>query len=1211
MNFTLIKMNRIVIFVIILFYSNLCYSQTDTLFWFAAPDVSSNNLVNPSSNFDKPVYLRISSYNQPATVTITQPANPLFIPIIQNIGSNSFVSVDLTAYLTSLELTPPNAILNYGIKVASTANITVYYEVASTYCNCNPEIYTLKGKNALGKAFYIPAQNEFNNNPGYNPRAYNTFNIVASEPNTTVTIVPSNNIVGHQAGIPFQINLEMGQCYSAQASSQSGQFHLQGSKVTSDKPIAITISDDLVTPSWGSCADLMGDQIVPVNVIGTDYIGVKGFLSNNNDRLYIIATQQDTKVFINGNSLPIANLNESQTFSYTFGAVNAVYVHTDKPVYVLHLTGNGCELSNSLLPSIVCTGSEQVTFTRTTNQECYLMLMTKNGNQTGFVLNGMSSLINANSFSVVPGTNNLWVAARLQFSLADIPINVATMVKNTKGVFHLGFMNGNAGGGCRYGYFSSYNTYSPEINPRTFCLGDSSQFQLSDTTMLSTVLWDFGEPGSSGNFSTSRHPKHFFQKAGTYKVMAIYNYECGIDTSYQDIVVNEKPAAIIFGNDKVSCINPVTLTAGDGSCTYLWSNGLTTSTISATSTGDYSVTKTNAFGCSVRDTVKVKINQPQVPIISGAASAESGPSLAVYSTESGMSNYSWNVSSGGRIISGVGTNIIEVTWLTNGSQSVSVTYNDQNGCSSPTASSEPVLVYSLPIPSISGLSAACVGASDIVYTTESGMTGYSWSVSPGGTITSGLSTHSISVKWDSPGNQKVSVNYTDNLGYSAKLPSSKDVVVNTLPVPAISGSSYICSEGSIVIYNTQSAMKNYQWTVSDGGSVISGNQTNSLNVLWNKPGEQYVELNYSDINGCAANVPTRKTLTYNPSQVPDIIGLTAVCQGSTDVTYSTEAAMTDYKWNVSAGGIIQSGSSTNTIFVGWNNVGDQQVRVNYKKPNGCTNLTDGIKNVKVNSLPIPSIGGSLSTCLNSMDNSYTTETGMSDYSWTISSGGELISAKNANAINVKWDNIGSQTVSVNYTDLNGCKANSSSNLHVTVNPLPAPVILGPASVAVESTQLYKTDPLMTGYSWSVSDGGEILTSFGNQVRVKWNFPGDQMVSVNYTNQYGCWALSGQDYNVSVNKLNISATEGFSPNGDGINDFLVFYGLKYYPGSKLIVHNKDGSLVYQSDDYQNDWDGHLMMKGIAVPVKVATGVYYYTLKLGITNQIIRGFVYIAY
>ena len=628
----------------------LGFAQTDQVFWFAAPEVSVSN-----NNFDKPIYLRISSYDKPTSVTITQPANSNFMPINLNIGVNSFVSVDLSQFIETFEVKPANQILNYGLKITSTNNVTVYYEVASTYCNCNPEIYTLKGKNALGTTFYIPSQNEFVNNPLYNPSPYNTFNLVATKANTKITIVPSKNIVGHVAGIPFQITLNEGECYSAQATSQTGANHLAGSKVTSDKPIAITISDDLVTPSWGSCADLMGDQIVPVNVIGTDYIGVKGFLSNNNDRLYILATQDNTQVFINGSTGPIATLNESQTFSFTFGINNSVYVHSDKPVYVLHLTGNGCELSHALLPPIVCTGSQQVTFTRTASQECYLMLITRNGNQSGFQINGNSSLISGSSFSVVPGTNNEWVAARLQFDLNQIPIGSPTRITNSKGVFHLGFMNGNQTGGCRYGYFSSYNSYLPTIESTNLCIGDSTEFQLSDPSQLTGVFWDFGDPESLRNTSALINPKHLYGKIGTYQVSAVYAYECGSDTVSQNVTIHELPIPTIKGPTEV----------------YLGNSG------------------TN------------------------------------YSSEPDMTDYLWTISSGGTITGGAGTNSISVNWNSEGNQQVSVRYIQSNGCSAQISASKDVSVLPIKLKIAEGFSPNGDGINDLLI--FSGLESYPYS----------------------------------------------------------------------------------------------------------------------------------------------------------------------------------------------------------------------------------------------------------------------------------------------------------------------------------------------------------------------------------------------------------------------------------------------------------------------------------------------------
>jgi len=88
-------------------------------------------------------------------------------------------------------------------------------------------------------------------------------------------------------------------------------------------------------------------------------------------------------------------------------------------------------------------------------------------------------------------------------------------------------------------------------------------------------------------------------------------------------------------------------------------------------------------------------------------------------------------------------------------------------------------------------------------------------------------------------------------------------------------------------------------------------------------------------------------------------------------------------------------------------------------------------------------------------------------------------------------------------------------------------------------------------------------------------------------------------------------EGFSPNGDGKNDKLVFGGLENYLQSQLYVYTRLGLLVYQSSDYQNDWNGKPSEKTLESLQTVPTGVYYYILKLGGTTRVVKGFIYVGY
>ncbi len=79
----------------------------------------------------------------------------------------------------------------------------------------------------------------------------------------------------------------------------------------------------------------------------------------------------------------------------------------------------------------------------------------------------------------------------------------------------------------------------------------------------------------------------------------------------------------------------------------------------------------------------------------------------------------------------------------------------------------------------------------------------------------------------------------------------------------------------------------------------------------------------------------------------------------------------------------------------------------------------------------------------------------------------------------------------------------------------------------------------------------------------------------------------------------------TPNGDGINDILVFPCLAtpLYPSNRLIVFNQWGDEVYSVSPYLNDWQGTYKDKDLPV------GTYYYLLDLGNGTQSIRDFVVI--
>ena len=88
----------------------------------------------------------------------------------------------------------------------------------------------------------------------------------------------------------------------------------------------------------------------------------------------------------------------------------------------------------------------------------------------------------------------------------------------------------------------------------------------------------------------------------------------------------------------------------------------------------------------------------------------------------------------------------------------------------------------------------------------------------------------------------------------------------------------------------------------------------------------------------------------------------------------------------------------------------------------------------------------------------------------------------------------------------------------------------------------------------------------------------------------------------------------SPNGDNLNDFLVFDEVEEYPHNKLVIYNRWGTIVYQTEDYKNNWDGTSNGRAtINKEDKLPAATYFYYLELGdkpnTYQKLKKGWVYI--
>lgn len=595
------KRNRLALLALFLFVKlTVSVAQIDTSFWFAAP------WVTPDHWWKENYVMHISTFNTPNTVVrLRQPSAiaPNKYDTTINIPANSNFDYvfwrDKNASPTnfgfdSLETRPANTVLPYGLYISSSSNITIVYDVITRAPNFfNPETFSLKGQNGLGTEFVCPFQTRWNNkNLGGNlngdpigvTQPKQQINIVASKPNTVVWITPKTNVVGHPANITYSIMLtNFGSSYTIENVNQNTATlgnNLSGTIVVADKPISVTVADDSVSGVTG-CYDLMGDQIVPADIVGTDYILNKGYMNGpEHEGAYVVGTENFTQLTINDGVTTTTLINKGDTYHYKT-TQSLTYINATKPVYCLHASGTGCELGEALLPPLNCAGSNLVSFSRTNNQGFYLNLLCKNGSQSTFTLNNSTSTvtvpITAANFTLVPGTGTLsggpFYGGQLNLTnITTLPIGSYT-VANSVDVFALGVFGGNASTGGLFHYMSSFlrKTFVTTQSVTPVCVSPGVTIPLTGTVSGGAItgIWSTNGSGTFGAYTSTVNTistLYTLSNADTLLTSLVFSLtstgNCTPKTATMSVPIIQRPKVAI-GTGSIICKNnvvPIVLT---------------------------------------------------------------------------------------------------------------------------------------------------------------------------------------------------------------------------------------------------------------------------------------------------------------------------------------------------------------------------------------------------------------------------------------------------------------------------------------------------------------------------------------------------------------------------------------------------------------------------------------------------------------------------
>jgi len=1070
----------------------------------------------------------MTSFNQTANVTISEPANTANFPTqVIVVPANSTVSIDLTPWKEIIESKPPDTRLNYGLHIHSNVPITAYYEEAS---NNNPEIFTLKGNNALGTSFYIPSQDTLYNHTFSPPQiqAYNSFDIVATEDGTTVTITPKNAIVGHASKSTFTVPLDKGQVYSAQATGLNGRDHLMGSTVTSDKAVAITVKDDSDQFPGLNNYDLTGDQIVPVNIVGMQYIVVRGYSNGTmNDWVFVTATADNTSVSVNGTLATSINAGESYRFKMSLTDTSA-YVETSKPAYVLHLTGYGGEAGSALLPPMNCTGSSQIAFTRTTQYSFELIILTKAGAQGAFTLDGNATLVTAPMFHTV-AANPTFMYARIDFPVGTLPVG-AHILANSQDIFHMGVIHTYFTGqpGCSYGYFTDFASLNLGPN-QVVCQGTSISLDAGPNRL--SYDWYY-----NGTLYATGVQTITVSNPGSYSV-TVNDHSCILSDT---VVLSNYPFTnpVITGTTEFCAGNPQQLSVQGNYSSYLWTTGAVTQSITVNASGSYGVTVSDNNQCQGSTSVNVTVHPLPTATISGttAVCQNTTPPQITFTGSSGTAPYTftYNINGGSNVTitttsgNSVTLNVATGTPGTFAYSLVSIQDASPTLCSQLQSGSATVTVNALPTATIAGTIAVCQNAPQplITFTGASATPPYTFTYKINGGSNQVINTTSGNiVTLAAPTNvagtfvySLVSVQDGSSTLCTQPQVGSAVVTINPLPSAAISGTTAVCqnSAAPLVTFTGASATAPYTFTYTiNGGSnqtitTISGNSV-SIAAATSTPGSYvYALVSVQDASGtlCSQAQAGTATVTVNPLPTATITGSISVCKNSTAplVTFTGALATAPYTFTYTLNGgsnqtITTVSGNSISIAVPTTIVGTYLyalVSVQDASGTHCSQAQNGNATVTVNPLPTGTIGGTTAVCQGATSPliTFTGASASAPYTFTYNVNGganQQVTTVSGNSVNIAAPTLIPGTfiyslVSVQDGSTTACSQVQTGTATVTVNPLPTASISGTTAVCQNSssplvtfTGASATAPYTFTYKINGGASQQVTTSSGSSI----------------------------------------------------------------------------------------------------------------------------------
>ncbi len=915
----------------------------------------------------------------------------------------------------------------------------------------------------------------------------------------TVNAIPTGTLTATESSVTANDNIICaGSNVTFTATSGYGSYIFKVNGTTTQSGISNVYNTSTLTNGQSvtvdaangfNCGATFGPIVITVNALPTPTLSADRTSICPGDAVTFTAGGGTSYTFkVNGSPVQSGASNIYTTTTLTNG----------QSVTVTTTNASGCSATSSAIvitvnalptgtlnasATSICTG-DNVTFTATAGYTNYNFKVNGISVQNGSS-NTYSSTTLTNPSAVAVDVTN---AAGCQATFGPVVITVNLLPSGTLS--------------------ATENSGTPDDN--SICSGSSVTF----TATAGFGNYDFKVNGISQQSSASNtFTTSTLANNDAVTVTATNGSNCSATFNTITITVIPSPAGTLTATPNPICTGDnVTLTATAGFDNYDFKvNGSTVqngsaNTYSSTTfaNGDVvTVEVSSANACittfnSVTITVNALPSGTLVPVENSGNTADDGiictGTSVVFTAPAGFTNYNFLLNA--ISIQNGPSNTYTNATLANGDM-VAVAITNASGCIA-LLNTVTVSVNSYPVVQpITGTTTICVNETTALSNTT-----------PAGVWSTSNATHATVdaagiVTGIGTGTAVISYTVTNAAGCSTT--ENILVTVNGLPfVSPISGTTDVCIGNTTQL---TSSTTGGTWS-SDNTAIATVDNTGLVTGI--ADGTAIITYSVTNANGCT-RIRT-VTVTVNPLPVLNpITGDLSICLGNTSLLANdTDGGV----WSSDNTSVATVNSSTGLV----TSVAAGTANISYTVTdgNGCSATETAV--VTILALPVPTLTGPNPICPNSTG-IYTTEPGQSNYTWSFT-GGTLIAGGTStdNTITITWDQPGPKTITVNYTNADGCFGAASAT--VTTSTGIVPFLSGSNDVCLNSSEVYTTDPGQSNYTWSVTSG--TITSGGtttdNTATITWITPGTGSVSINYDDVNGCTVISPTVLPVTIHPL---------------------------------------------------------------------------------------------